>query len=202
MPHNETKISAMQFMNHLKNAGFTDEATCLQLLEKVPDINALDDAHNPALIQAVKLDYTNLAQKLLERGVDPNAKGNKDDTALLRSAYHCNTDLVRALIDKGANVNDANIYGHTPLMVAVAQDIEESMEIISLLIENGADIHARDKYNKTALDMVSPERATQITLLEQESIKKKFRDTAESGTQRRRKIHRRRKKNGPDAKVT
>lgn len=91
---------------------------------------------------------------------------------------------MRLLLEKGANVDDVGAFGHTPLMFTarvIILSIElifwqqiffytwkmckfnwiefiyllESLEPTRILIENGADIHARNVFGQTALLMAA-----------------------------------------------
>lgn len=57
---------------------------------------------------------------------------------------------VQQKIDKGHNVNDRGILEWTPLMFA--NSYNSNPDVITILVKNGADIKAKDKDGKTALD--------------------------------------------------
>ena len=54
---------------------------------------------------------------------------------------------VMAFIDRGADINQKDRDGFTPLMKA------GNVEILNLLIRHGADLHAKNKFGQTALDI-------------------------------------------------
>lgn len=65
------------------------------------------------------------------------------------------TDIVKRLIEEGTNVNETVSDGkgsaspqRTPLMVACDKGFTE---IVSLLVDKGADVNVKDNYNRTAL---------------------------------------------------
>lgn len=73
--------------------------------------------------------------------------------------------LVRKMIEEGADVNKVDAWGLTPLMHA-AGHWEPSGEIVSLLLDLGADVHALSGSGKTALSMVQKgARATEVVRL-------------------------------------
>ncbi|MBQ3162279.1 MAG: ankyrin repeat domain-containing protein [Oscillospiraceae bacterium] len=74
-------------------------------------------------------------------------------TPLMLAASAGNTETVRLLIEYGADVNAANYCGKTPLMyAATSQKGDRTVEIIEILLENGAEKYAVDNYGQTAHD--------------------------------------------------
>ena len=123
------------------------------------------------LQEACYLENPYYVEKLLENGADPNypkLKGNdrmllplavavrymgvengkrKEDTAL----------IIEMLLEHGADPNiEMLIDKKTPLIRFASVDQEKYnkiyKELIVLLVEHGADKHAKDKYGKTAYD--------------------------------------------------
>jgi uncharacterized protein len=62
------------------------------------------------------------------------------------------TKTVHQLLDRGANVNSAGKYGATPLMLAV---MWKRPVIAKLLLERGADVHAKNAAGHTAAEMIA-----------------------------------------------
>lgn len=79
-----------------------------------------------------------------------------DSYELLNAIQRRDTKAVTAILDKGANVNTKNKFGVTPLMHAASQGGDSS--IVRLLLERGADFHARDNQGKSALDFAFGKR--------------------------------------------
>lgn len=95
---------------------------------------------------------------LLELGVDPTRK-NRDgktplDVAREKKLPHGTIQALEMaehyLMKKKLTINKANAEGRTPLMLAVADDKAEAVEVHKLL-RQGADVHARDAQGRTAL---------------------------------------------------
>lgn len=90
---------------------------------------------------------------LLNQGANPNAALI---TALETSYFNLNV-AVKLLVNAGADVNKmANTrFGEkTPLMLACHWDRSsgsETKDIVGILIDNGANVHARDQHDNTAL---------------------------------------------------
>ena len=130
-----------------------------------------DGIENTPLQKACYLENPYYVEKLLENGADPNypkLKGNdrmllplavavrymgvengkrKEDTAL----------IIEMLLEHGADPNiEMLIDKKTPLIRFASVDQEKYnkiyKELIVLLVEHGADKHAKDKYGKTAYD--------------------------------------------------
>ncbi len=130
-----------------------------------------DGIENTPLQKACYLENPYYVEKLLENGADPNypkLKGNdrmllplavavrymgvesgkrKEDTAL----------IIEMLLEHGADPNiEMLIDKKTPLIRFASVDPEKYnkiyKELIVLLVEHGADKHAKDKYGKTAYD--------------------------------------------------
>lgn len=66
-----------------------------------------------------------------------------------------NYDIVKLLIDNGADINltwKGIESSSTPLMNAIRSGSEKKIDIIKLLLEQGADKSSKDKHSKTAYD--------------------------------------------------
>ena len=97
---------------------------------------------------------------LLENGADINAVTHFDQnyyTPLMMAINYNHSDAVTFLIDQGADVNLQTKPGATALHHAV-WTFETSLEIVSSLIENGADVNARGGINKWTPLMMATER--------------------------------------------
>ena len=141
----------------------------LQMNSEVTDLllqaNANPNQENAlALMIAAEQGYPDIVQQLLEYGADPNSisdingftalhyilesptetlhKDNKEKTAIKLT-------LIQQLIEKGANIiNIQNEDGLTALMMATDDGL---LEIVELLLQNGADPNIRGKKGWTAL---------------------------------------------------
>jgi ankyrin repeat protein len=105
-----------------------------------------------ALHELVKFhrDYSmqlEIAKLLLDAGVDANSKDNYGATPLHGAVACGNIQLVRLLISHGANVRNTNINGAGPIHHAYSSDM------LTLLLQNGADINARRNDGTTLLDL-------------------------------------------------
>jgi ankyrin repeat protein len=115
------------------------------------DVNTKDRRGETPLMYAAAVGSLGAMEFLIANGADVNARNEFGATALIWSA----TDLakVRLLIDHGANANIATKRGRTALLVAAMSD--HSSDIVRLLVENGADVQAKDFLKTTAVRAAS-----------------------------------------------
>lgn len=71
--------------------------------------------------------------------------------------------IVGTLIRVGADVNDADTFGHTPLMMAAMQGWED---VVRELLAAKAMVNARDREGRLAIDYADPQNHTIISLLQ------------------------------------
>lgn len=108
------------------------------------------------LIHAAKKGDVATLQKLLDKGADINESGlsgNCSGPPLAHAAYDCRPESVRYLIGRGADIEAVGpaMGGNRPLHLAAAEDC---VEVVQLLLEAGADIHAT-AYRGTALTIAA-----------------------------------------------
>lgn len=122
------------------------------------------------LVEALLLGRESTARELLAAGADQNARGPYRQTALMIAAEKAYPDVVEALLRDGARVNDREDFGMTALLFAVAgcqpgrkwdmwrgyaqpRDVPEDvrLRIVRLLMDAGADVHARNLRREDAL---------------------------------------------------
>ena len=102
-----------------------------------------------ALHVASYFGHSNVVRLLLDNGADVDKIAmNGSELTALQSAVACmHTDVVRVLLDYNPNVNLRMLGGFTPLMSAAAMGAKE---IISLLLEKGADKNLTSDDGRTA----------------------------------------------------
>jgi ankyrin repeat protein len=86
-----------------------------------------------------------------------NFKYENCETILHLAASEGHWDIVALLVDKGANVKaKETIFGYTPLHhTSKYSNPQTKNEIITLLIENGADVNAKAKNGETPMDLLN-----------------------------------------------
>ena len=135
----------------------------------------------PLLRAAIRADAA-IVQVLLEYGAEVNFRGRKGGTPLLKAASRGATDTERFLPERRAHVHSRDIDGRTSLLGAVKGRYTEGdhRKVVRLLLENGADINAKDFYGRTALIIASREYDDKPgiveVLLEREDIEVEAKD--------------------------
>ena len=112
----------------------------------------MDADGTPALMAATLYGGTDSIQLLLDAGANPNTANAAGATPLIWAV----PDLakVRLLISHGADVNARSInLQRTPLLIAARYP--GSTEVLRLLLDKGADLHAKDRNGATALGLAA-----------------------------------------------
>ncbi|MDR0777362.1 MAG: ankyrin repeat domain-containing protein [Azonexus sp.] len=94
-----------------------------------------------------------VALLLIDLGADVNQQSVDDNPPLFTAlAWHA-LPVIKRLLAAGANANARDrLNGTTPLMVAVGRkNRSDPLEIAQLLLDHGADIHAKTRTGHTAL---------------------------------------------------
>ena len=83
-------------------------------------------------------------------------KNNNGWTGLIIACFNSHVELAVYLISKGANVNAVNNKGTSVFMYAKTPVIQnfKGINILEILLDNGAKINHLDKFNKSVLDYV------------------------------------------------
>ncbi len=126
----------------------SDAASVKHLLERGLDANARDADGTPALMAAVLYADARCVKLLLDRRADPNATDKTGATALMWAVP--DVAKVKLLLAAGADVNaTSKNLGRTPLLIAAS--FPGSVAVLQLLLDHGANIHAKDRRGTHAL---------------------------------------------------
>lgn len=116
------------------------------------DKNAADVWGEPPLHYAISSGNINAVRYLLEQGADREVRDRQYRSPLCAAIHYNHIDIVRYLIEEQgadiAHIKELSYMNVTPLHYAAFYG---RTEIVSYLIEHGADIEARANENKTPL---------------------------------------------------
>jgi hypothetical protein len=136
-----------------------DAETIRLLIEKGAEIDARDSlAGFTPLEDAAASNHLESVRLLLSRGPDINVATNPPRaklevgklTPLMRAAVFGTPQMIEILLQAGAKVNEKDVQGRTPLMLAVASETQDP-DIVRLLLQAGAEVHAASATGETAL---------------------------------------------------
>ena len=123
---------------------------CSILLKHKSNIDAVDEDGNQPLHLACKKGHTRICMLLLSNGADVNSVNRSNQTAL-HAAASSNRDcseLCSILLEHKAKIDAVDEDGNQPLHLACKQGHTKTCW---LLLSNGADVKAVNKYAKTPL---------------------------------------------------
>ncbi|MHC5007117.1 MAG: ankyrin repeat domain-containing protein [Planctomycetota bacterium] len=124
------------------------ERTKRQLQESGVVDAPLEEPDAPAKAAiAVKLGQVDQVRKQLSAGLNETQRNE----LLNLAARHGQVEVMGALVEAGASTTATDKRGRTPLMAAVQSRKPDKQEAIRFLIDNGADVNARDQLQGTAL---------------------------------------------------
>ena len=118
------------------------------LIDSGADVNLENKAyHSPLMLAEI-----DAAKMLIASGANLEFNDRHDNTILSISSTDNDIELIKILIDAGANVNTQNIIFDTPLIKVQEQHKGNRFEIITLLLNAGADMFIKNNSNKTFFD--------------------------------------------------
>ena len=125
------------------------------LLKRGARMLYVDEVQTPAHISAKKGDV-DCMRAFIRAGFDKNARGPKDRT-ILHDAIDGGAEMVKYILQLEGGVNLVNTRtrdGSTPLHCVFAKgDRDQARLRVELLVQHGADIHARDNRGETPADL-------------------------------------------------
>jgi ankyrin repeat protein len=132
------------------------------LLEKGADLKIIHGAHkqlgfgmkNSLMHSSLGETDIYFLEKILELNIfNINERSSTGYTALFVAVHtnnYVNSEHVKLLLEAGASPNISNKIDDTPLMKAVSK---KNFNIVKLLVEHGADIHAKRKEGDSVLEL-------------------------------------------------
>lgn len=101
-----------------------------------------------------------VVEVLVKYGADVNSVSDTGSTPVRSACFMTHLDIVRLLVSNKADIQRPNHNGGTCLINSV-----QSVELCKFLLENGADVNAKDIQNKTALHYAIQEHRSETTKL-------------------------------------
>ena len=125
------------------------------------NVNRRNAHSSTPLILACIAKNTDAVQFLIEEGAELDARDNAGQTLLNRAAYYNLPEIIRIAMHYLANINEKDPKnGNTPLHIAAHF---ASFQAVEAFTSNpNCDIKARNKANKTALDIARSEPVSTV----------------------------------------
>lgn len=119
------------------------------ILDSGQDVNERYEGGVTIMQGAAAMGHLNAMNILLKRGADVNVESDRGETALYFGVQRGEIEIVRWLLSHGARAQcQIEASGRNPLHLAT---LNGYTDIAELLIGNGMDIDAADRFGKTAL---------------------------------------------------
>ena len=155
---NQTDVEGATALMHAAHGG--NPELVAELIGLRADIRARDNYNRTALIYAAENGKMDAARVLIEGGADVDAANLEGQTALMIASYFGFAGTVSLLIQSRANVKAVDIHGRTALHYAcdtfglqptVPGERSPQLPVVESLLDNGAEINARDNMGNTPL---------------------------------------------------
>ena len=139
--------------------------------------NLPDNTGMTPLLYAAQKGYTQQARVLLNNGANPNYRHPSSGlSALATAAAEGNTKVMQTLLQSSSTIVDIpDATGRTPLMYAIEQEKEDSVQV---LLKQKANVNAQDRNGMTPLMYAAAKGNTAILdqLLHQKSLQPNYTD--------------------------
>jgi ankyrin repeat protein len=145
----DPKLTAGDTVNLLRVA-YASESPDVRRVLSESGVALKDPREIGAPLLAQNLFDTAVLRQLLDAGADPQQQVLRLPT-LGFAASSGEVETVRLLLSRGADARAGGSHGWTTLMMAAAA-ARPNPAVVDLLLEHGADLHARDDVGRTALD--------------------------------------------------
>ena len=149
------------------------------MIEEGASIAARDERGNSPLHLAAATDKHEVAEVYLGHGAKVDAHNYSGATPLHLAAWFNSPKTANLLIERGAHIDSTDTAGNTPLHIATADDALDTHEVVlpdgtccsrrgknlvlGMLVENGADVIAKNVDGKTPLGIAESKRGSDDT---------------------------------------
>lgn len=121
------------------------------IIQSIDNLDQKDKEGRTLLIHCCTYHYPLSFKYLIQKGADVNIQDKKGFSALHVAAMKGEYHFVKTLLENGARTELEDIFGNNPLFRVKYNQIE----LIQLLVDRGCDIYHKNKYGKSAYDILS-----------------------------------------------
>jgi ankyrin repeat protein len=149
--------SPLQYVLSRNNIGYLGtqeqiDSLAELLIENGADVNIRGSDGNTLLMDcSYQQDNSYIAGILLDHGAEIETVNNDLRTPLMFACEYGRLNMTRLLVSHGAQVNKIDRLGRTAMILAIL-DGYNTIEILQILLDAGADINIRDEDELSALD--------------------------------------------------
>ena len=127
--------------------------TVVGLLALMALVSAPAPSGAQALLQATWEGDETTVKRLLEEGADPNVQDHDGHAPLHAAAIAGQPGVAGLLVKNGAELELADDYGRTPLLLVARESGNEL--VARILLEHGADVNALDRAGASSLELAA-----------------------------------------------
>jgi ankyrin repeat protein len=148
-------------------AQYYNEKIMDAILAMKPQLDLKDGSGNTALHVAISANNYYAVEKILNAGASTNIKNTKEGmTPIMKALLVKSNDnifnnytYITLLHNSGASIYTTDNNGNNMLHTALLNDIDNIINIVNYLIDNGVELNVKNKFNKTPLQIVNEKTA-------------------------------------------
>lgn len=151
---NQTPLHMASIMGHSAIAEY--------LLENNADTNVQDSSGSTPLHEAVRYGNIDIVRMLLDSGANINAQDNLGKTPIMViMPYEKMKETYKLLVSFKADLTQKDAYGDT--LIHTATMMHAPFDVLELLVENGADVNAKNKEGVTPFEIAIQHHDKEMT---------------------------------------
>jgi hypothetical protein len=147
-------------------AQYYDEKIMNAILAMKPNLDLKDSFGNTALHNAIIYNNYYAVEKLLEAGISKNIKDKNGMTPIMLlltiktdDKIFNNYAYLTLLHNSGADLFELDNDKNTMLHIAIINEVDNIINIVNYLIDNGIETNVKNKFNKTPLQIINEKTA-------------------------------------------